>query len=148
MPRVSSSLYQINNPLAQKPSENNIFHAPPVGDQQRVLAQPINKISSSTSTAKSELKVSQANLGNAPPLLMPTVTPETIKKNNVVLGVPERRKLPEGFVAMPPKKEEQNEQEIVNNRYRNVKESANERIVEKPGKIFFLFYKWEFRKRC
>ncbi|KAJ8960664.1 hypothetical protein NQ314_006056 [Rhamnusium bicolor] len=137
---ASPSLHNSEN----KPLETNVINMPPVADKQEksVLAVPnSNDYRSlvSKSTTKSGLRPSQGSLNGARPLLVPTVTPETLNKN-VVLGVSSdynKRKLPQGVVAVPDKKEEndQNEQpEIINNRYQNVKESANEPVGEKAVK--------------
>ncbi|XP_018569335.1 putative leucine-rich repeat-containing protein DDB_G0290503 [Anoplophora glabripennis] len=132
--KTDSSLYQIPN-AEGKPSDANVLNMPPVDKQEKsVLAVPnSNDFVSpvSKSTTRSGLKPSQGSLNAARPLLRPTVTPETLIKNNY------NQALPEGVVPDPDKKEDngQNEQpEIVNNRYQNVKESANEVAVEKTGK--------------
>lgn len=129
--KTDSSIYQIPN-TENKPSHANVLNIPPIDKQEKgVLAVPNSNdfvSPSPKSTTRSGVKSSQGSLNAARPLLRPTATPETVVKNNGVL---------EGVVATPEKKEDndQNEQpEITNNRYQNVKESANEAVVEKTGK--------------
>ncbi|XP_072383667.1 uncharacterized protein [Diabrotica undecimpunctata] len=91
-----------------------------------VLAQPYandNKAISSSTSSNNVLKPSQASLDGARPILVPTLTPVSVRKDN---------KVPEGVVAIPEKKEE----EVVNARYQNARESANERVpqAEKAAK--------------
>lgn len=81
-------------------------------------------------------------MDNPIPLKQPTVTPETLAKNKgVVLGVHDKFKVPEGVVPAPEKKENQNEQpEVEDNRYKNVKESGIvEQVADKFGKLYKSF---------
>ncbi|CAG9832437.1 unnamed protein product [Diabrotica balteata] len=91
-----------------------------------VLAQPYandNKAISSSTSSNNVLKPSQASLDGARPILVPTLTPVSARKDN---------KVPDGVVAIPEKKEE----EVVNARYQNARESANEPVpqAEKAAK--------------
>ncbi|XP_028128142.1 interaptin isoform X2 [Diabrotica virgifera virgifera] len=91
-----------------------------------VLAQPYandNKVVSSSTSSNNVLKPSQASLDGARPILVPTLTPVSVRKDN---------KVPEGVVAIPEKKED----EVVNARYQNARESANELVpqAEKAAK--------------
>ncbi|XP_057672187.1 interaptin-like [Diorhabda carinulata] len=106
------------NVLHPPPNDSNIPLNQPLNMKQElpVLPEPINDngkiISSSTSSNNKILKPSQASLNLVRPIFLPTVTPETVKEH----------KLPKGVVAVPEKKEE----EIINARYQNAKDSANE----------------------
>lgn len=143
MLKTDSSIYQIPNGL-NKPSDSNVLNIPPAEKQEKgVLAVPNSNdfvSPSSKSTTRSGVKPSQGSLNAARPLLRPTVTPETVVKNDGVLGGNKEynnQVVPEGVVDAPEKKraQSQNEQpEIMNNRYQNVKESANEVGIEKTGK--------------
>lgn len=116
-----------------KLSDTNVLHPPPndsnppqnAKQELPVLPEPINDngkiVSSSTSSNNKILKPSQASLNLVRPIFLPTVTPETAKEH----------KLPEGVVAVPEKKEE----EIINARYQNAKDSANDLPPQQGEKI-------------
>lgn len=143
---VSPSAYQVNRGALKPPDTNGQNVVEPGENQMHAfLAKPNNeggvKSSSSTSTLKSALKPSQASFDNVPPLRQPTVTPETLLKNKggpLILN--DILKLPEGVVPAPEKKEIQNEQpEIENNRYKNVKNSGNvEQVGDKVGRFYYI----------
>lgn len=126
-----------------KPPETNDVNILQQGENQlqAFLAKPGNeaalKLSSSTSTIKSALKPSQPSLDVAVPLKQPTMTPETLAKGKgVILGVLDKMKVPAGVVPAPETKENQNEQpEVEDGRYKNVKESGNlEQNADRVGK--------------
>ncbi|RZC34952.1 Golgi integral membrane protein 4, partial [Asbolus verrucosus] len=109
-------------------AEDKAKHEVLIDPQQQVIQSPPNqnfiKIPTK-STTSSSLKVSQGSLNGARPLLMPTVTP---KSANSVPPSPYVKKLPEGVVPPPEKRDvdkkaedEKNElpEETINNRYRN-----------------------------
>ncbi|CAH1105874.1 unnamed protein product [Psylliodes chrysocephalus] len=102
---------QNQNPLNKDNNQNNDKQDLPVLPEPN---QEPFKIPSSSSTSSNKVgpKPSQASLGVAKPIYRPTATPETVPKDN--------NKLPDGVVAIPAKKEE----EFVNARYQNAKESA------------------------
>ncbi|CAH1953933.1 unnamed protein product [Acanthoscelides obtectus] len=102
-------------------SNNNFFN------KNNVLKQPSSSqanIASSKSSTKSGFQNSPGALDNAKPLLVPTVTPDSLKPK--VLPAPDTKKLPEGVVAFPEKKSEEPQVEINNNRYQNVNQAAVE----------------------
>ncbi|GJQ67389.1 hypothetical protein Trydic_g8269 [Trypoxylus dichotomus] len=136
-----------------KISANNVADLPPnKADEQKqanemgenaakdslpqVVLPPPQKDQSST--PNSRLKSSKASLDQAPPLKLPTLTPETPQNktserssnNNNPEPIPSpSKKLPEGVVAVQNLPVEDNEPEtnLINNRYRNVAEDANDK---------------------
>ncbi|XP_023014174.1 uncharacterized protein isoform X2 [Leptinotarsa decemlineata] len=129
-PKSTDKAAQLNPPdnsaanvlQSEEKQENNVL-ALPDGDNK-------DKMASSSSSTKAGLKPSQASLSGARPILSPTVTPETLAKKGVLM-VPEKKKLPDGVVAVPERKEHNDQPEIINARYQNARESAKEHADEK-----------------
>jgi hypothetical protein len=120
--QIDPNQYQIK--LDEKPAAE----APrPEAQQRMILGPPNQNLKTPTkSTTSSSLQASQGSLNGARPLLIPTVTPKSANKNRPPL--PYLKKLPEGVVPVPEKRdvekkteEEKNElpDETINNRYRN-----------------------------
>nr|CAH7741007.1 unnamed protein product [Callosobruchus chinensis] len=106
-----------SKPKLSSAADNNNFI-----DKNNVLKQPSSSqanVASSKSTTKSGFQPSVGALGNARPLLLPTVTSYSSKPSS-----PDSRKLPQGVVAFPDKKSEEPQIEINNNRYQNVNDQA------------------------
>ncbi|KAG5883039.1 hypothetical protein JTB14_010429 [Gonioctena quinquepunctata] len=117
----------------------NVPDTPNEEKQQNVLAMPngdnSDKMASSSSSTKAGMKPSQASLTGARPILLPTVTPETVVKKVGLKGPDSQvKKLPRGVVAVPVRNEQNDQSEIVNARYQNARASANEHVEEKPVK--------------
>ncbi|KAJ8944506.1 hypothetical protein NQ318_011764 [Aromia moschata] len=119
--------------------EAGVLNPPQVEKQEKSVLVVPNSIDAMNSVSKpstkSGLKPSQPSLNGARPLLLPTMTPETINKNDM-LGINnvDKQKLPDGVVAIPKEENNHNEPEIVNNRYQIAKESVNEHVDKKAVK--------------
>ncbi|KAI4466360.1 hypothetical protein MML48_3g00005337 [Holotrichia oblita] len=143
---VKDGEYKISsNNVADLPPNNadEQNHANQVGENAvkdslaQVVLPPPQKAQQS-STPNSRLKSSRASLEQAPPLKVPTLTPETpqnktSQKSNISNNpdpIPSpSKKLPKGVVAVQNLPVEENEVDanLVNNRYRNVAEDVNDK---------------------
>lgn len=130
------------NNIKEQNNANQEENAAKLESLAQVVLPPPQRAQSST--PRSNLS-SKASLDQAPPLKVPTLTPETPQNktldrnnnNNNPEPIPSpSKKLPQGVVAVQKLPEEDNEPEtnLVNNRYRNVAEDAKEKDKFGPEK--------------